>query len=160
VHAYFRSDTLIIYGSATRPPYLLHTDDKQSFLAKGYYYQGPYWFLGILLFSVKTALADTQTNSNSLSKVFHYIDPHFASTDSNCWVFFRIFLYGMRMAKHSLYQSFQPSRILTYFCYFLGFVLSVRKLPLAVISLNVGNHNDIGDYFIILKGKSENTSIF
>jgi len=135
------------------------------FWTKGYYYQGPYWFLGILLtFQLITALAD---HSDKFKFFIRSIPIHVILISllliPTAGYSLGSFFYGNEGWQSILYiWSFQPSRILTYFCYFLsGYVLSVRKLPLAVNFVKpLVTTMILGIIFIILKGKSENTSSF
>jgi len=135
------------------------------FWTKDYYYQGPYWFLGILLtFQLITAFAD---RSGKFKLFIRSIPTHVILISllliPAAGYSIGSFFYGNEGWQSILYiWSFQPSRILTYFCYFLsGYVLSVRKLPLAVnFVIPLVATVILGIIFIILKGESENTSSF
>lgn len=134
------------------------------FWTKEYYYQGPYWFLGILLTlqiaiivvnrSVGFTLFVKNIPTSAIWAVLLLIPFAGYSTGS--------FFFGVESWVSLLYLwSFQPSRILTYICYFLaGYTLGVKKTSFTInISVSAAGSVILATIFVILKGKFENSNV-
>lgn len=91
------------------------------FWTKDYYYQDPYWFLGILLtFQLIIALADRSCRFKSfIGKIPTHIIIISLLLFPAVGYSLGSFFYGIDGWKSILYiWSFQPSRIIAYLCYF------------------------------------------
>lgn len=135
------------------------------FWTKEYYYQGPYWFLGILL-SLQ-AIIILVNRFNKLASFINNIPT------SLIWAMLLVipaigysvgsYFYGVDNWESLIYLwSFQPSKILTYICYFLaGYVLHIKKLsPIINIRTSLACTLILSFIFIILKGRFENATDF
>lgn len=135
------------------------------FWTKDFYYQGPYWFLGILL-TLQSVTALAARSGRFILFVNRIPFPVILVSlllIPAAGFSLGSFFYGNDGWQSIFYiWSFQPSRILTYICYFFsGYVLSVKKQPLAVnFVMPLAATIILGFIFIILKDNFRNANSF
>lgn len=138
---------------------------SRLFWTKDYCFQGPYWFLGILL--TLQIVSTTANRSDKFKFIFNRLPT------SAIWSMLLLipiagystgsFLYGIDGWQSILYLwSFQPSRVLTYVCYFFaGYIFNLKnQQPSINLAISGIGTLLLSLVFIVLKGRYENCTDF